>query len=248
MNVRLYNDDCLNVFKNISDESIDLVVTDCPYKAISGGSTTIHGGIFNNKDSKDGKFFKHNDIRFSEWIPEVYRVLKQGTHAYIMVNERNIAKLQAEAEKIGFKFVNILIWEKNTVTPNRYYMKQTEYILMLRKGPARTINNPGTSNVIRAKNIVGKKTHPTEKPVDLLKVLVENSSNPGDLVLDPFMGTASTGEACILTDRRFIGIEIDPQYYDIAVSRCGSLRSYQTEAVKKTSAIFGIYFHNENVL
>jgi len=220
-NVYLYNGDCRDVFNGIDSESIDLLVTDCPYKTISGGSTTIIGGIFANKDVKQGRMFKHNNIEFSEWLPEVYRVLKQGTHAYIMVNERNIAKLQAEAEKCGFKFVNILIWDKNTVTPNRYYMKQTEYILMLRKGPARTINNPGTSNVIKVKNIVGNKTHPTEKPVELLKVLIENGSSRGDTVLDPFMGTGSTGEACIQTGRKFIGIEIDREYYNIAENRLG---------------------------
>ena len=218
-NVYLYNGDCRNVFKGIDSESVDLLVTDCPYKTISGGVKTPKGGIFLTREAKAGKMFRHNDIEFSEWLPEAYRILKQGTHAYIMVNERNIAKLQADAEKCGFKLVNILVWEKNTVTPNRYYMKQTEYILMLRKGPARTINNPGTSNVIKVKNIVGSKTHPTEKPVELLKVLIENSSNVGDIVLDPFMGTGSTGEACIQTGRKFIGIEIDPEYYNIAENR-----------------------------
>ena len=75
--------------------------------------------------------------------------------------------------------------------------------------------------MIRAKNIVGNKTHPTEKPVELLKVLIENSSNAGDIVLDPFMGTGSTGEACIQTGRKFIGIEIDREYYNIAENRLG---------------------------
>lgn len=164
--------------------------------------------------------FGNNNIEFSQWLPEVFRVLKQGTHCYIMVNARNLTRLQCAAEEAGFAFQNILIWEKNNVTPNRYYMQQAEYILLLRKGPARTINNPGTSNVLKVPNIIGRKVHPTEKPVELMKILIENSSQPGDTVLDPFMGSGSTGVACIENDRRFIGIEIDKKYFDIANGRC----------------------------
>jgi len=218
--LKLHNDDCLNVFKFIPDQSIDLVVTDCPYKTISGGVKTPKGGIFLTREAKAGKMFRNNDIEFLEWLPEVYRILKQGTHCYIMVNARNLTRLQCAAEQAGFQFVNILIWEKNNVTPNRYYMQQAEYILLLRKGPARTINNPGTSNVLKVPNIIGRKVHPTEKPVELMKILIENSSQPGDTVLDPFMGSGSTGVACIENDRKFIGIEIDKKYFDIANGRC----------------------------
>ena len=72
---------------------------------------------------------------------------------------------------------------------------------------------------MRIPNILGNKKHPTEKPVELLKVLIENSSNEGDIVMDCFMGSGSTGVACLETNRGFIGIEIDKKYYDIAVER-----------------------------
>ena len=77
----------------------------------------------------------------------------------------------------------------------------------------------GTKNILRIPNILGNKKHPTEKPVELLKVLIENSSNEGDIVMDCFMGSGSTGIACINTNRKFVGIEIDKKYYDIAVER-----------------------------
>ena len=77
----------------------------------------------------------------------------------------------------------------------------------------------GTKNILRIPNILGNKKHPTEKPVDLLKLLIENSSNEGDIVMDCFMGSGSTGIACINTNRKFIGIEIDKKYYDIAIER-----------------------------
>ena len=77
----------------------------------------------------------------------------------------------------------------------------------------------GTKNVLEIPNIIGKKTHPTEKPVELMKVLIQNSSNVGDIIFDPFMGTASTGIACQETGRNFLGIEIDKKYFDIAKER-----------------------------
>lgn len=77
----------------------------------------------------------------------------------------------------------------------------------------------GTKNILRIPNILGNKKHPTEKPVELLKLLIENSSNEGDIVIDCFMGSGSTGIACINTNRKFIGIEIDKKYYDIAIER-----------------------------
>lgn len=77
----------------------------------------------------------------------------------------------------------------------------------------------GTKNILKIPNILGNKKHPTEKPVELLKVLIENSSNEDDIVMDCFMGSGSTGIACINTNRKFVGIEIDKKYYDISVER-----------------------------
>lgn len=222
----LYNEDCLKVLDTLPDESIDLVVTDCPYHIVQGGCTNIPRkdeprGIFNRRNAftqqnaKTGKLFDFNDIKFSEWLPKVYRVLKQNTHCYIMINGRNLMELQQECEKAGFTFQNLLVWDKGNATPNRYYLNACEFILMLRKGKARSINNMGEKNILRIKNIKGKQ-HPTEKPVDLMKVLVENSSNKNEIVLDPFMGVGSTVLAAKELNRKYIGIEIDEKYYIIA--------------------------------
>lgn len=166
-----------------------------------------------------GGVFLHNDIKFSEWLSEVYRVLKNGTHAYIMVNGRNMAELQAEAEKCGFKFVNLLVWEKNNAIANRYYMYKCEFILLLRKGKARTINHPGTANVFHINNISGKKLHPAQKPEELIRLLIENSSNVGDVILDPFMGVGTTCIVCSKINRHYIGFDIDERYFKIAKER-----------------------------
>lgn len=197
----IYNGDCLTVLKDMPNESIDCVVTDCPYHIISGGcSTGAYGnpsGILNHdlekqdintEYTRQGKLFKYNDIEFAEWLPEVYRVLKMGTHCYIMINARNLADLQKEAEKVGFEYQQLLIWDKGNATPNRYYLNAYECILMLSKRPARSINDMGAKNIIAIPNIIGNKEHPTEKPVELMKWLIRQSTNIGEIVLDPFMG------------------------------------------------------------
>ena len=228
--IDLRQGDCLEVLKTIPDKSIDLVVTDCPYRIVQGGCTNIPrkdepSGIFNRRstftqdNAKSGKLFDNNDIEFKDWLPDVYRVLKDDTHCYIMINARNLKDLQQEAENVGFKFQNILIWNKGNATPNRYYLNAYEMILMLRKGKAKNINNMGCKNIIDIKNIKGSKLHPTEKPVELNKVFIENSSAEGDLILDPFMGAGSCACACKELNRNFIGIEIDEKYFNIAYDR-----------------------------
>ena len=231
--VNLFHGDCLEVMKDIPDNSIDCAVIDPPYKIVAGGCRKVAdnecSGIFNKrKDSKrtdwvdevrSGKMFKHNEIKFSDWLPELFRVLKDKSHCYLMINSRNLKDLQVEAERAGFKFQNLLIWDKGNVTPNRYYMQGFECILMLRKGGAKTINDRGSSNILRVPNIIGNKKHPSEKPVELLQIMIRNSTNEGDTVIDPFMGSGSTGVACLNTNRKFIGIELDENYFNIAEAR-----------------------------
>ena len=106
----------------------------------------------------------------------------------------------------------------------QFYMSQFEYILFFRKGRGVRINHCGTSDIlsipnIKLKGIDGKNLHDTEKPVELMKILIDNSSQQNGIVLDPFMGIGSTGIACKELDRQFIGIEIDQQYYNIAQER-----------------------------
>lgn len=225
--IKLYNENCLDRLKVMADRSVDCIVTDCPYRIVAGGCTNIKdrlGGFLNTESDlvKAGKIFGNNGIEFSDWLPEVYRVLKDGTHCYIMINPRNLKDLWAEAEKVGFVFQNLLVWDKGNVTPNKWYMQAYELILMLRKGKARNINNMGEQNILRVPNIVRKKQHPTEKPVELMMILIENSTKEGEVVLDPFMGVGGTGIACKKLNRSFIGIEIDKKYYDIAVERNNS--------------------------
>lgn len=193
-----------------------------------GTKHAILGGILNDNEyatyARQGKLFKHNEIKFSEWLPEIYRVLKDNTHCYIYISARNLKELQVECEKVGFKFQQLIVWKKNNVTPNKFYLNNYELILMLRKGKAKFIKNMGTKNLIEINN-VRNRTHPTEKPIELNEILIENSSNENELILDPFMGTGSCGVACKYLNRKFIGIEIDEKYYEIAKARIESINT-----------------------
>ena len=222
--IDLRQGDCLEVMKDIPDKSIDLVVTDPPYKIVQGGCTNkavrLKGS--NQEQLKKGTLFNNNSIKFNEWIPEVYRVLKNNSHCYIMSNDRNINELLNVCEKVGFKLLNILVWGKSKHSPNRYYMKNCEFIVFLRKGKAKNINDMGTKQLLLIDNVANKK-HPSEKPIKLMEILIKNSSDEKDIVLDPFLGSGTTGVACINTNRNFIGIELDENYFNIAKERINSI-------------------------
>lgn len=215
---RIYNMDCMEGMKLIPDNSIDLVVTDPPYKITSRGSSGGTGGILKDKLNMKGMVFEHNSIKFSEWLPELYRVLKKRGHAYIMTNNKNLKDMLIEIENANFKIFKTLIWAKNSPITNMYYMDSHEYIIFCRKGKAKRINNCGTKSVLNIDNVKNKQ-HPTEKPIDLMKIFIENSSQENEIVLDPFMGVGSTAIACINTNRNYIGFELDKKYYEIAKNR-----------------------------
>ena len=226
MDMEIYNLDSIEFMKNMEECSIDLIVTDPPYKTITGGRNNGRNskrpkGILNENNG----LFEHQQLEISVWITLLYKVLKEGSHCYIMTNTLNMEEMLTESRKAGFKLHNILVWEKNNCTPSQYYMKNCEYVLFLRKGKAKWINNIGTSKTVhKFNNIIGKKTHPCEKPVELLEFYIGNSIKDKDseVVFDPFMGTGSCGIACRkLGIKNFIGIEIDKEYFDIAVNRLG---------------------------
>lgn len=219
---KILNEDCLETMARMPDNFVDLIVTDPPYLIVSGGMSNKLGGIFDRSKhphTATGKMFGENTITFTEWVGETYRVLKDNCHAYIMVSGRRLEELFEAIKNTRFEFQNLLVWDKGSVTPNRYYMQRTEFILMLKKGGSRTINNPGSHNIISIQNEVGKKTHPTQKPVELMSFLISNSTNINDLVYDPFMGSGTTAIACKNLGRRYIGSELSKEYCDIAKQR-----------------------------
>lgn len=222
MKIDLWHGDCLEKMKDIPDKSVDMILTDPPYRLVQGGRVGSTVFVSQHEIMKKGKLFTECDTAFKDFLPPLFRILKDKSHCYIMVNSRNLKDLQVEAERVGFKFQNLLVWDKSNKTPGRYYMQQLEFILMLTKNGSKNVNNMGTGNLLSFKNIIGKKDHPTEKPVNLLECLISNSSNLGDTVIDMFMGSGSTGVACKNLNRNFIGIEKDDKYFEIAKNRIES--------------------------
>ena len=141
-----------------------------------------------------------------------------------MTNHVNLIEMLNIATECGFHFIKSLIWDKGNKIMGQCYMSQFEYILFFRKGKHKKINNCGTSDILnipnkKTKDENGKNLHDTEKPIELAKILIENSSNEGDLVLDPFVGVGFVPIACKMLNRRFGGTEIDEEYFNKTVER-----------------------------
>lgn len=222
--IKLIQGNCLEVMPRIPDKSIDLIITDPPYKITSRGNYGTTGGMLKKKISMTGSVFKHNNIDCDEYAPEFYRLLKDGSHCYVMTNHINLIHMLNTFTAVGFHFIKSIIWDKCSKIMGRFYMSQYEYILFFRKGKGIQINNCGTSDILSIKNVKtkgkdGKNLHDTEKPVELIEILVGNSSKENELVLDPFMGIGSCGIACKNLNRNFLGIELDEAYSKIANER-----------------------------
>lgn len=221
---KIYCMECLEGMKQIPDGSVDLVVTDPPYKLTSRGATGNMSGYWTTKAAKEGRVFENNDIEIEEYLPEFYRILNADAHCYIMCNNTNLPHFFEVIRKSQFHFVKLLVWDKQTKICGTYYMGQVEFIFLLRKGKDKHINNCGTSDLLSFANKRDKKTdgsniHNSQKPIGLMATLIENSTNKDEIVLDPFMGSGTTAIAALKLNRKFIGFEISQEYVDIANER-----------------------------
>lgn len=228
MNYKLLQGDCLELLKGIPDESIDLIATDPPYLV----SSTNGGGTINNikKLNKSLSDLKKNIDITQGYNIELYgeqfiRVMKQ-INIYLWCNKAQIPEyFDFYVKKHKCKF-DIICWHKTNALPtySNKYLSDTEYLLYFRKGSGKCSPQSyedAKTFYIAPINHKDKKLygHPTIKPLDITEKIIRNSTREGQLVLDPFMGSGTTGVACVNTDRKFIGIEIDKEYFDIAQKR-----------------------------
>ena len=214
----------IELIKTIPSDSIDCVVTDPPYRVTSRGNAGNSGGMFKKDINLKGKVFAENDVKIQDFASELFRVLKEQTHCYVMCNQINLQPYLNELERVGFKITKVLIWDKGNKINSQWYMGQVEFIIFCRKGRAKRVNNCGISELIaipnkKTKRKDGTNYHDTEKPVALMELLVKQSTIGGDVVLDPFVGIGATAIACLKNGRRFVGFELDYNYYTIAVGR-----------------------------
>jgi len=215
----LYLGDCLEILPSI--DAVDCIVTDPPYLLTYGGCHTSLGGKLSSEvyDNKGG--IVDCNIEWDDFMPLLSNILPSG-HAYIMCNNRHVQNLLVSAEKAGFRFHNLLIWDKISPTPNRWYMKNCEFIGFFYKGKAEFINDCGSKQLIRVP-LPMDDFHPTVKPIPLMEHYIKNSTEKQQTVLDPFMGSGTSGIACINLGRKFIGIEKEEKYFDLSCERLRKL-------------------------
>jgi len=230
----LYLGDARDVLPDLSGVSgggADLCVSDVPYKLTTGGkskSGRTMQGIFAAHNYDNHGSLMETAIGWGAMPRLIWDALKDDADCYIMSNDKNVqAALNAFCGADGksglFALHNLLTWDKISPTANRWYMKNIEFTLYLFKGKARTINDPASKQGIIGRQI-DQSDHPTEKPVWLMRYYIENSSQPGDVVLDPFMGSGTTGVAALQCGRRFVGVEVDETIFDMACRRHAALQ------------------------
>jgi DNA modification methylase len=240
MTIQIHHGDCMGVLADMPDNSVDLIVTDPPYRVVSGGSnselarrSTAREGNNNMLAKNDGRIFDHNDIKPTEYLPELYRVLRPGRDAYVMTNNITLLPLLTAAKEAGFKFHGLLVWVKNNSTPNRWYLKNLELTCYFYKPPARAIRDMGSKQAFFCNNVPPRdKQHPTQKPLALMDHYIRNSSDEGWIVFDPFMGSGSTGVAAVQAGRKFIGVEKSPEYFAVAENRLYHIQPSLLEAAE----------------
>lgn len=217
---KLYQGDCLEVMKNIENGSVDLVVTDPPYEIATTGA-----GMYKQADKQYVKELNGMKDGFSqEVLDELCRVMKK-INIYFFCSQKQIIPLLDYFVKKKKCNWNILSWHKTNPIPacGNKYLTDTEFILFFREKGVKVYGSFDTKRTwyVTPLNQSDKKKygHPTVKPLSILENLVVNSSQEGEVVLDCFMGSGSTGVACLNTNRNFIGIELDEGYFKIAQNR-----------------------------
>lgn len=224
--MKLYNDDCMNILKEMENNSVDLIVTDPPYliEQINGGGSVNNIKKLNSslKDLETSNLLKGYDIR--EFGEEFLRVTK-NPNIYIWCNKKQIPEyidFYVREKKLIFE---IICWHKTNALPtySNKYLSDTEYCLYFKKGGVcnPTSYESAKTYFVEPINHKDKKLykHPTIKPLNMIERFINNSSNEGQIVLDPFMGSGTTGVACKKLNRNFIGVELDAEYFETAKKR-----------------------------
>jgi len=249
--ITLYNADCLEVLASIAENSIDMIFADPPYMLSNNGFTCKNGKMAKvNKGEWDKSAgFEEDTIFHNEWITACRRVLKPEGTIWISGTYHSIYQCGYLLQKNDFHILNDIAWFKPNASPNlscRLFTASHETILWARKDknakhtfnyeemknglfPEDKLKNENTQmrsvwSIPSPKNAEKEHgKHPTQKPLDLLKRIVLSSTNKGDVVLDPFCGSGTTGAACkCIGERAFIGVEIDEGFCEIAKGRLES--------------------------
>ncbi len=229
--MKLILGDCLVELKKFEAESVDLIFADPPYNLSGDSYLTVHSGkpVKLNKGDWD-KIDNIHEFNL-KWIKECIRVLKPYGTIWISGTLHNHPSIGMALKQLGLWIINDVIWYKPNATPllsrNRL-APSTEIIWVASKNKKYYFNYNLAKEINKGKQMRNlwiinakrhKTPHPTEKPEELLERIILLGSNRGDVVLDPFMGSGTTGVVAKRYDRNFIGIEINPEYFKWAKER-----------------------------
>jgi modification methylase len=254
--------ECVDVMKTLPDESVDLVFADPPYNLQLGGD--LHRPDNSKVDAVDNDWdqiggFDAYDLFTWGWLEQARRVLKPNGAIWVIGSYHNIFRVGGILQDAGFWMLNDIIWRKSNPMPNfkgTRFTNAHETLIWAAKtketkptfnyAAMKALNDgvqmrsdwtmPICSGGERLKNADGKKSHPTQKPEALLHRVLLSSTNPGDVVLDPFFGSGTTGAAAKRLGRRFIGIERDPDYLQVARDRLELIEPASREALNVTQS------------
>ncbi len=230
----LYNMDCIEKLRSLENESIDLIVTDPPYN-LGNFMKNRQVGIKRMRDN----FFAHagwDDFEYEEWVENMdlflqhsNRILKKKGALVVFMSLIKIETLVKLAEKHNLYYKTTGVWHKLNPMPrnmNLHFVNSIEgWVYFVSKGKTGTFNNCDkvlhdfVESGITPKREKRCGAHPTQKPEKIISHFVETLSNPNEIVLDPFMGSGTTGVAAIRNNRKFIGIELSEEYYKISKER-----------------------------
>jgi len=253
----ILNGDCVEELKKIPENSIDLIFADPPYNmqlknALYRPNNTKVDGVDDEWD-KFSSFSEYDDFCIS-WLKECKRILKDTGSIWVIGSYHNIFRVGNIMLNLGFWILNDVTWYKTNPMPNflgTRFTNATETLLWCSKGERYkkyTFNHKmmkkynGDKQMTsvwqiglcigeeRLKGEDGKKAHSTQKPEELLKRVILSTTKKGDIVLDPFFGTGTTGAVAKKLGRNFIGIEKEIEYIDIAEKRINLINTFFTEA------------------
>ena len=213
----LSTQDAVEWLRTQPSESIDLVITDPAYESLEKhraiGTTTR---LKHSKSSSNDWFQIFPNARFGELFRETFRVLRRNTHFYLLCDAETMFVAKPIAEEAGFRFWKPLVWDKCTIGMGYHYRARYEFILFFEKGKWR-LNDLGIADVISVPRVRGG--YPAEKPWEVADVLIGQSSVPGEVVADPFMGSGSVGIAALRRGCRFLGNDLNPEAVECARQR-----------------------------
>ena len=205
---RLFHGDSIKVMQRLPDGSVDLIVTDPPY-------------LVNYRD-RTGRAIANDDPQSADWLPaafvEMYRLLKPGSFCLSFYGWNRVEPFMSAWKGAGFAPVGHIVWQKSYASKTGMTRATHECAYLLAKGCPKRPTKP-VADVLPWGRYTGNRLHPCQKPVSVFTPIIEAYSKRGEVILDPFAGSASTAIAAMELERRYLAIELDWQYYQLAWRR-----------------------------